>query len=271
MILSRRVALNGVQLDEVNEAIAIRSVEPADGKETISATGAAAGYGQRVTGYRRDTVDMVVKFAIDIRKDDLAGRAAVLEAVNAWAAAAAPERGGAYMTVNYKPERRLFVKLAQAPGEGSLWDWTKDFTITFRAYEIPYWEDESQRNVRIGSGSSTGSGSFQVDGSVKTPIEAELLNRSGMVINSATVSVGGKSMAFSSMALAANEALVIDHTNDGLLRIRIRSAGGSYRSAMDKRSSASADDFPVLPGIVSASYVAQRACRMTLFWRCRYL
>ena len=175
------------------------------------------------------------------------------------------------MTVNYKPERRLHVVLAQAPGEGSLWDWTKDFAITFRAYAVPYWEDENQRNVRIGSGSMSGSGSFQVDGSVKTNVEAELLNRSGMAVNTVTITVGGKAMAFNALALGANETLVIDHTADGLLRIRIRATNGNYRSAMDKRSNTSADEFAVLPGMVSASYTAQRACRLTLYWRCRYL
>lgn len=271
MIWSRRVALNGVQLDEVHDAVVIRSVEPADGKESISAAGAAAGYGQRITSFRRDTVDMVVKFALDIKKNDMAGRAAALEAVNAWAAAASPDRGGAYMTVNYKPGRRLHVTLAQAPGEGSLWDWTKDFTITFRAYAVPYWESETQLSAQVGGSDSSGSGYVQVDGSVKTPIEAQLMNVSGMAVNSATVTIGGKAMSFTNLGLGANEALVIDHTADGLLRIRIRSAGGSYRSAMAKRSNTSSDDFPVLPGTVSASYTAQRACRLTLYWRCRYL
>lgn len=271
MILKRRVALNGAQLDEVDAAVVIRGVEPADGKETITATGSAAWYGQRITGFRRDTVDLIVKFAINIRKDDMAARSVVLEAVNAWAAAALPERGGAYMTVNYKPERRLHVVLAQAPGEGSLWDWTKDFQMTFRAYAVPYWEDEAASSVRIGENAVSGSGTIQVGGSAKTCTEAELLNRSGMAISTATITVGGKAMQFTGMGLGANEALVIDHTADGLLRIRIRSAGGAYRSAMDKRSAASADDFTVLPGAAGVSYTSQRGCRLTVSWRCRYL
>lgn len=271
MELKRRVALNGAQLDEVDAAVVIRSVEPADGKENISAVSSAAGYGQRLTGFRRDTVDMVVKFAINIRKNDLERRAAVLEAVNAWAAAASPERGGAYLTVNYKPERRLHVVLAQAPGEGSLWDWSKDFQLTFRAYAIPYWEDNAVSSTRIGDSNVSGSGVLQVGGSAKAALDAELTNRSGMTINTATITAGGRTMQFSGMGLNANETLVIDHAENGLLRIRIRDAGGAYRSAMAARNSASADDFSVAPGSVSVSYTTQRACRMTFNWRCRYL
>ena len=64
MILKRRVALNGVWLDEVDSRIAVSSVEPGDGRENISAVDAAAGYGSRITGERRQTVDMTVKFRI---------------------------------------------------------------------------------------------------------------------------------------------------------------------------------------------------------------
>ena len=268
MILKRRVALNGVWLDEVDSRICISAVEPADGRENITAVDAASGYGQRVTGMRRQTVDMVVRFRIHEKgrsESGMQARSEVLEAVNAWAA------GGGYMTVNYKPDRRLFVRLVQAPGEGSLWDFSKEFTITFRAYGIPYWEQETAKVVTFGGSSSSGSGAMQVDGSVETQANVELLNTSGMAIANATVTVDGKTMSFTGLGLAANETLVIDHTDEGLVRIRIRSAGGSYRSAMAIRSSSSADDFRTKPGNRTASYSAQRACRMTVGWRARYL
>ena len=268
MIWSRRVALNGVQLDEVHDAIVIRSVEPGDGKESLSAVSSAAKYGQRVTGNRRDTLDMVVKFAINIRKDNLAGRAEVLELVNAWAARA---RGGAWLTLNYKTNRRLRVMLVQAPGEGSLWDYTKEFTITFRAYGVPYWEDETATSQRIGGDILAGTGSFALGGSMDAPIDAELLNRSGQTVVNASITIGGVTMSFPALRLGANETLVIDHTDDGLLRIRIRDAGGTYRSAMGLRADSSGDDFILSPGNISASYSAQRACRLTVSWRCRYL
>ena len=75
-------------------------------------------------------------------------------------------------------------------------------------------------------------------------------------------------MAFNTAVLAADEALVIDH-RDGLVRIRIRDANNEYRSAMAIREGA--DDFMVSPGACDLSYSAQRACRMTVYWRNRYL
>jgi hypothetical protein len=90
-----------------------------------------------------------------------------------------------------------------------------------------------------------------------------------MTIQNATVSIGGKAMTFTNLGLGGSEALVIDHA-DGLLRIRIRS-GSSYRSAMAMRTVTSANDFMIAPGSRDCSYSANRACRMTVSWRARYL
>lgn len=267
MILKRRVALNGVWLDEVDDRILISAVEPADGAENIAATDLAGGYGQRITSRRRSTVDMIVRFRINERGRSTSGmqaRAEVLELANAWAA------GGGWLTVNYKPGRRLGVILVQAPGEGSLWDYTKEFQMTFRAYRVPYWEDETATSASCGGSTNSGSGTAAIGGSVKTQISVMLENTSGMNINTATVTVGGNAMAFSGLGLGNNEALIIDYSDEDILRIRIRSAGGSYRSAMAYRSDTSADEFTSV-GDTRIAYSAQRACRMTASWRCRYL
>jgi len=267
MILQRRVALNGIWMDELDDRIVISGIEPGSGKENITATDSAAGYGQRVTGNRRSTLDLVVRFKFMLRsktEELMAERSQLLEKVNAWAAA------GGVLTVNYKPNRQLNVILVQAPGEGSLWDYTKEFSLTFRAYDIPYWEDEEANTAVIGGSTQTDEGACTIEGSANTQADVILENMSGANIKGCTVSVGGKTMAFSQATLAANEALVIDHVN-GLVRIRIRSAGGTYTSAMALRESSSADDFMVSPGACALSYSAQRACRMTVSWRNRYL
>ena len=265
MILKRRVALNGVWLDQVDSRIVISSVEPADGKDNISAVDAAAGYGQRITGNRRSTVDMVVKFRILEHGHSGSGqqaRAEVLEKINAWAAA------GGELTVDYKPGRRLNVILAQAPGEGSLWDYTKEFTITFRAYAIPYWEDAVASGTSFNAAAGTGSRSIIIEGSAKTQCDVSVANTSGQTMNTCSLSVGGQGMSFTGLGLASGETLVIDHV-DGLVRIRIRGTGGAYRSAMAMRTGA--DDYMVTPGTVACGYTLEKAGRITVGWRARYL
>lgn len=271
MIWARRAALNGNQLDEIDNAIVIRGIEQAAGKDTLTAGSTGGPFGMRITGARRDSLDITLRFAIDIKKNDLEGRSAVLEAVNAWAAAASRENGGAWLTVGHKPDRRIRVVLAQPAPEGDLWKWTEDFPIIFRAYGVPYWE-QSEANTTSTDGNASGAyGAITIGGSAVTQVNAYLKNTSGAGINTATVNIGGKNMGFSTLGLAADETLTIDHTGDGLVRIRIRSSGGTYRSAMANRTPESADDFTVMPGARECSFSAQRACKLTVEWRDRYL
>lgn len=268
MQLSRRVALNGIWLDELDYRIVVSGVEPADGKENISAVDAAAGFGQRITSNRRSVLDMTVRFRLlehGLTPEGMQARAELLEKVNAWAAA------GGWLTVNYKPNRRLRVILVQAPGEGGLRDFTKEYVLTFRAYGIPYWETETPVSQTTPGNYMTGSGVLSIEGSAKTQANVELRNASGMNVASAAVTIAGKAMNFSGLGLGANETLVIDHDDNGLVRIRIRTAAGSYRSAMAARTADSADDFVISPGQSSFSYTAQRSCRMTVSWRARFL
>jgi len=266
MILKRRVALNNVQLDQVDSRIAISAVEPGDGKENISATDRAGGFGQRVTAAHRSYVDVVVRFRILERGKSTAGmtsRAQVIEAVNGWAAA------GGVLTTNYKTGRQLNVRLVQPIGEGSLWDYTKEFALTFRAYEIPYWEDATPTVSTIGGESATAGGTIAIGGSGPAQVEAALTNKSSDTVNSVTLTVGGSNMVFSSLGLAAGETLAVGHVN-GVLVIRIYN-GTTHRSAMTKRTADSSDDFLVMPGTRYIGYIADQNCEMVVNWRNRYL
>jgi len=265
MILSRRVALNGVQLDSVDERIIIQGIDEAAGKEGISAVSFGGRSGQRVTNRRRDTLDITVRFGINIRRTDMAGREAVLEAVNSWAAS------GGTLTLSHKPGRRLAVVLAQAPGMGNAWEWTNEFSLVFRSYAIPFWEDVTETSAE-----STGtSASISVPGNVETQANVTVENTSSGTINAMTITMvtGGKSkaMAFSSLGLAAGEKLVIDHNTSGLLRIRIQSTGGTYRTVLAARSDESVDDFIVTPGTAQCQLTISGARKLTVSTRGRWL
>lgn len=258
MQLAHRVALNGVQLDEVDNRIIIKGIEEAAGKEVISAVSPAFGCGQRVTNRRRDTLDLTVKFSLNLRTTELQERSEVFEAVNKWAV------NGGYLTINYKPNRRLYVVCAQCPGAGDQYARTTVYTITFRAYSIPYWEEETPRTAATGTSTNT-SCSLEVGGSAETVADITLYNRSGMSINNVTINAAGNVMTFESLGMGANETLTISHTADGLVRIRVGS-----RSAMAKRTASSANDLRVMPGQRAFSFRADRACQMSVSVRGRF-
>ena len=266
MKLKRRVRLGSVYLDEIDDRIVISGIECGDGRENITAADTAAGFGQRITRKRRTTLDVVVRFRILEHGRTTVGmreRSQLLEKINAWAAP------GGILRLNYKPGRRLNVVLAQPPSEGSLWDYTKEFQIVFRAYTIPYWEDYSANTDTIGGTVSKKSKNITLEGSAPTQFNVELANKSGAKINNVKdLHIGTNKMTFSSLGLMGKETLVVDHSN-GLVRIRIRGADGKYRNVMKYR--AGANDFTADPGVIGCGYEADRACLMTVTWRARYL
>ena len=89
------------------------------------------------------------------------------------------------------------------------------------------------------------------------------------VISSATITIGGKSMSFSELNLGNGQSLTIDHVitqGKNVIRIRI-----GETSILARRSEGSADEFEVAPGAVNFSFSAQRACRLTVSCRGRFV
>lgn len=265
MILKRRVSLGGVQLDSLDDRILISGIDEAAGKENITAVSSANASGQRIVKTRRDTLDVTVKFTMNIKNKNMKDRAELLEKINAWAAP------GGWLKVNYRPGRQLYVVLAQAPGGGDMFNWTNEFTMVFRAYAVPYWDDITPAAVQSKVAAS-GSMTLEVPGSAQTVAGVKIENKSGKDITNFTVTVGGKTMKFSasgSTLLPANGTVTIDHwRNAGRTFLRAYNAS---RSVLRYRSSDSADDLDVKPGKISISFSAQRAVQVTVSAKGRYL
>lgn len=270
MQLRHRVALAGVQLDEVDSRIIVQGVRSAGGKTSVSAVSLYGRDGQRVTSSQRDTMDVEISFGLLIRNTDMTARAALLDAVNAWASRALRENGGAWLTVDYKENRRAHVYLEIPAEEGDLHDWANTFRIVFRAYGVPYWQEVNPAAYVSRAGVNI-RGVVSVGGSAPTVAAARLENVSGSMINTCSVTIGDHTMSFADLALAGEETLVIDHSAEGMLRIRVRDAAGQYRSALALRTPESADDFYLTPGDHIASFTAQRACVLTAEACGRYL
>ena len=260
MVLKRRVALEGVQLDELDERIVISGIDEAAGKDNITAVGNSAGCGQRITGQRRDTLDVTVKFLLRIKNSDMAGREELLEKINGWAAE------GGWLTLGHRPERRLQVVLAQAPGAGDMFNWTNEYTMVFRAYSVPYWQD-SKATTAVSKTTDNGSVNIDVPGNVMTVADIQVENMSGKAISNVTVNVDGSKMEFKGLSMGGTDSLVIDHVQkDGLFYFRARIGS---TSVMGKRTGA--NDFYVKPGTHKITFKADRAVKLTASVRGRYL
>lgn len=260
MICAHRATLGGRQMDQIDPAIVIQRIEEPPPKEQIT-TALLAGGGSRITGRRRESLDVTIKFGIDIRKQQMAEREAIIEKINEWA------RPGGLLRISQKPERRLRVILATPAAVGDPWDWTASYSLVFRAVCVPFWEQETPISAVTGV-STSGSCALAVEGSAETRADVTLENRSGAEISTCSITVGSSTMSFSGLGMKGGESLVLDHTEQGILRIRIRNGSGSYRSVILARTGA--DDFAVSPGSVTARFTAQRACQMTVSARGRF-
>lgn len=266
MQLRRRVTLAGVQLDSVDNRILIQSVEVSAGKDQISAVPLSAGSGSRVTATHRDSLDITVKFTINEKSYNLSARAAVLEAVNSWAA------GGGWLSLNYKSGRKIRVMCAQLAAEGDAGKRGTEYSVVFRAYGVPWWQ-ASDTTLVSQTGISTYSGSVTVPGQQETVADVSFKNTSNSTTDTLSITVSGSSMSFSGLGLEKNETLEIEHIDNGqraLLRIRIKNTSDSYRSVMDKRSAGSADDLYVMPGSRNISFSAANAGNLTITCAARY-
>lgn len=266
MVLKRRVSLGGEQLDSLDDRIIITGIDEAAGKDNITAVGSAAGFGQRITGQRRDTLDVTVKFALNIKNTSrsmMADREELLEKINAWAVS----NSGGWLRIGHKPGRRLRVMLAQAPGAGDMYNWSNEFTMVFRAYSIPFWEDNAATEMTPKGVTNMHQFYIDVPGNTDTVMDMTVENKSGKTINNITLTVGGKKISFSGLGLGGSESLVIDHVHTGKKYYFRATAGG--KSALAKRTGQ--DDFYVTPGKTLVKVEADRAVKVTASVRGRYI
>ena len=259
MQLKRRVALGGVQLDSLDNRILVTGIDEAAGKESISAVSMGYGSGQRITNQHRDTLDITVRFAMNIKNDDMAARSQLLDTVNNWA------RAGGWLTVGHRSGKQLNVVLAQAPGGGDQFNWGNDFTLVFRAYAVPYWEDVTATETTMEG--DAGSMPFTVPGSAETVADFAITNTSGSTIDSIELSSAGNIIKFTDLGLANNATLTIDHIRTaGVYAMRARIGEDSV---MIKKGGS--DELILKPGSNSISWDADGDISMVVSAKGRYL
>ena len=206
MILAHRAALDGIELDQVDERILVTSVKENSPRMTVTGTSLGGRDGQRITEYRRDYIEVLVGFKLRMKKTRMAERDEVVAAVLAWAA-----KGG-WLTISQKPGKRLRVFMAAPPQIGDPWKWSDEYTVTFQASSVPFWEDIDAVSVSFAGGQT---GSLSAGGNAKSICNAEWVNSSGATVNGITITVGSSKMIFTGLSLSNGAALVIDHTDDG--------------------------------------------------------
>jgi hypothetical protein len=97
-------------------------------------------------------------------------------------------------------------------------------------------------------------------------LEAEITNSGGTTMNTATLSVGGRSFVFAALGLAAGKTLIIAYDADHRLTMTIDDV-----SVLDKRTSASEDDLILIQRETNTvSVTTANVCAVKLTARGQY-
>lgn len=261
MKLTRRAALDGNQLDAVDAAVVIQGVDAGTPKETVQSAGLYGGFGSRETMQHYDSLDATVTYAILKPKKDIAARRTVFDKVNAWAV----KKG--WLTMSQMDGKRLRVDKVIIPAMGDPMEWTAEYTITFRAYKVPFWQDATATNVTDTLAAETQkSVAVTAPGSAPTVIDVEFTNTSGGTCTAFEVEIGGKKMELTGLALANNAKLTISHGTDGILSITAGSA-----SAYGNQEPGGLSDLVVQPGSNTVKVTADAAGSLKISLYGRYL
>lgn len=256
MILSKRISLGGEQLDELDERIVIRRIDPGTPSETLNMSSRMGGSGQRVTTQHWNALDVTLDFAIDIPKTSMKERREVFDAAVNWAL----KKG--WLKVNTMSGRRVYVDKVIIPGSGDLWEWTNEFRFIFRAYNVPFWTGNTPETAT--KKLTSGTIDIHVPGNVQTVLNATLQNVSGQTISDISIKAGKNTLKFTGVNLGGNAALAITHGGDGLLRAKVGST-----SVYNKITGG--DDLYVDPGDVTVTIDSKRAVEATITAYGRYL
>lgn len=269
MILSRRVSLDGQQLDQQNAAIIVRSVSTGSPRSEAQMTPLMDGVGQRITSLRWSEMIVTVRYAIDLPKRELYARRQAYEAACAWALSGR----GKWLRVDYMAaERRLYVDRVEIADPADLWEWTSEYTITFHAVSVPFWQDaastSSFASVVIfdeGTSETWPLSTMTIPGQVRTVLDVSLKNDGSSALTSVAISAGTSTMTLTGLSLASGKRLIISHTAAGLLQITEDGV-----DAYAKQAAGGSTDLYVDPGDQEISITIDHSATVTFSCYGRY-
>lgn len=252
------VALDGVRLDSLAEGLVVTDVTEATSL-AVETEPRAGLDGLWLTRLRREKLTVRVGFRV--RQVNRRRRAQALSLAAAWA------RGGV-LTWSDRPGQRLRVRCTAWPAWSAL-RWNESLWAEFTAFGTPWWESGTPDTLALSHTGGETVGSLAVSGQAETEVDVRLTAGSGG-LDAVTLTVGGDTVAFTGLGMAAGEALVFGADAEGRRGWRIEGTDGSAHSAFACRSAGSADSLRAAPGSVTVRLCGD-ACEALLTARGRFL
>lgn len=252
MITRYRAAMDGVQLDSLDDAIIIHDITEAAPAITTNTLPRPNGDGMIVTSEHRQSLSVNVSF--EVHHPDPNARQLILDQVASWCA-------GKLLTISSRAGKQLHVRCTAYPAPSAL-KWTDEITVTFTAYGVPFWEDVLV--MRFGRESlfpGEDSGSYSASLASTSDLVPWPVRFSGTVWSAADMTVKAAASAadefivklgscrihLTGLDMQPGETLRIGHTEEGYMTLMID--GDNPRSVYTALTSDSNDDLIIRPGV----------------------
>ena len=279
------VTLGGVALSTLSDKIYIRDIIEEPYEEEIFKASKAYYAGQRVSKKVRRALSVRVVFVV--RERNPQKRAEIFDSIASWA------ESDRTLYVNYRTITRVTengytytegrklsrVVVTEPPAINSANKWTQDVAITFTAFDVPYWEDESKYMYSFSANTLDIFSRYQYSGNIynrgtaESPVTMRITNDSSSQLQSMNIRCGNSWFYFEKLDIDPGAGLEIDYDSDsGILQILERRSDGLLGgNKMPCRTAESQDDLMISPGAVSVQVSANVAVSGYFYCRGRYL
>lgn len=279
------VTIGSVALSTLSDKIYIRDIIEEPYEEEIFKASKAYYAGQRVSKKVRRALSVRVVFVV--RERNPQKRAEIFDSIASWA------ESDRTLYVNYRTITRVTesgytytegrrlsrVVVTEPPAITSANKWTQDVAITFTAFDVPYWEDESKYMYSFSANTLDIFSRYQYSGNIynrgtaESPVTMRITNDSSSQLQSMNIRCGNSWFYFENLDIDPGAGLEIDYDSDsGILQILERRSDGLLgANKMPCRTAESQDDLMISPGAVSVQVSANVAVSGYFYCRGRYL
>lgn len=223
--------MDGESLSSIDPKICLLDIQYSQVSPNISTFKVNRRHGALIS--RTSFNECSVTILFEIHEYNTRKRINILQNIQRWAR-------GTILTVSDRPGQRLRCVCKDFPTLNTK-GWTDSISITFVAYQLPFWEEANATTFTM-SGTS-GESSVYVPGNAPESLVSASLTCSSGTLSTATLTVNGKSMVLSELAAATPSTVVISYDDDMILHIRHNNV-----DALGYRTPASVDDLLAVPG-----------------------
>lgn len=219
MISRYEAYMDGKALSSIDPSICVLDIQPGDVSQSIRTVKVAGRAGARVIKKERNSTSVTVIF--EIHEYNTVKRDVVCQKIQKWA-------DGDILCVSTRPEQQMRCVCEEYPRANAK-AWTEPLSMTFTAYNPPYWQEKNKTIVTL-TGTSASS-SVYVPGNVDGAV-VELSVKANAAAGGFSVQVGSTSLTVL-VSMAADDVVTITYDDK-----MIQSIKKGNTSILDKRTGA---------------------------------